>query len=542
MADSMDVNDSLDAPITGVTVFRDGARVTRSGQGIIPAGLAPLVLARLPVAADPESVRVAVRGQDVALLEVEANLRHGVDPVRAETARLRAEAERSADAVQALEDEDAAEQARLGFAAHLSEAAAVAMARAVSFGRAGQDDLARMGDFLTSSTAAGLERRRDISARRRAAARELEAAEQRLAVAEKRGGSPQYVEVAATVEAAAEARAEIELSYHVKGASWRPLYDLSLTGERLAASYLAEVTQRTGEDWPAVRLVLSTSRRGEHRALPELQPWYIRRREPEPRRGLVGFASRMAASSGAPGEAAGVPLAAQGLVATRGTQPAAPLTAEVAESGVSQVYSVARPLAVPADGNPHKTAIAQLELDANLDYLAVPVLAPEAYLRATVINTSGLLLLSGNARIYRDGQFAGDTSLETVAPGEEFELQLGVDDQIRIERKLRRRATSKAVIGAGRTVDVGYETTVRNHRPVTAKISVHDHIPVSTDAEIKVRLREATPRPVGQTDLGELTWELALDAGQAATITHRFTVEHSGEAAIVGLQAGAIER
>src|SRR5690349_6914848 len=72
MADSMDVNDSLDAPITGVTVFRDGARVTRSGQGIIPAGLAPLVLARLPVAADPESVRVAVRGQDVALLEVEA--------------------------------------------------------------------------------------------------------------------------------------------------------------------------------------------------------------------------------------------------------------------------------------------------------------------------------------------------------------------------------------------------------------------------------------------------------------------------------------
>jgi hypothetical protein len=46
MADSNVVDGSLlDAPITGVIVFRDGARVTRSGQAVIPAGLAPLVLA-----------------------------------------------------------------------------------------------------------------------------------------------------------------------------------------------------------------------------------------------------------------------------------------------------------------------------------------------------------------------------------------------------------------------------------------------------------------------------------------------------------------
>ena len=105
----------LAAPIAGVTVFRDGARITRSGEAAIPAGLSPVVLAHLPVSADPESVRVGVRGNDVALLEVEANLRHGVDPVRAETARLREEAERCRDAVKALEDQDTSEQARLGF-------------------------------------------------------------------------------------------------------------------------------------------------------------------------------------------------------------------------------------------------------------------------------------------------------------------------------------------------------------------------------------------------------------------------------------------
>jgi uncharacterized protein (TIGR02231 family) len=208
---------------------------------------------------------------------------------------------------------------------------------------------------------------------------------------------------------------------------------------------------------------------------------------------------------------------------------------ESGELGSGLAYRVQRPLAVPADGEPHKTTVARFTLDAALDHLAVPVLAPEAYLRATVTNTSSVLLLPGPARVFHGSQFAGETSLEIVAAGEEFELQLGVDDQIRVERRLRRRGTSKAVIGGARTVDVGYEITVENHRPDEARISVHDHVPVSTDGDIKVRLREASPSPAKQDDLGELTWELVLDSGQAATIRHRFTVEHPAQVTISGL-------
>jgi len=525
----------LDAPITAVTVFRDGARITRSGQVTLSPGLWPVLMPNLPVSADPESVRVAVRGADVALLEVEANLRHGVDPLRAEIVRLRSEAENWRDAVQALDDEDAAEQAGLSFAGHLSEAAANAMARAVSYGRAGHDDLSQMAGFLSASTVSALQRRREISGRRRVAQRELEAAEQRLADAERKAGVDRFVEVRASVEAAAQTEAEIELSYQVKGASWQPLYDLGLTGERLTASYLAEVTQRTGEDWPTVRLVLSTARPGLHRGLPELQPWYINRRAPAQPPQAMRLSRGMQPTGGPDDGTSDVTLAAHGFASAARQAQAAPMTAEVGESGVNQVYEVARPLAVPADGNPHKTTIAQFDLDADIDYLAVPVMAPEAYLRATVTNSSPLMLLPGQARVFRDGQFAGETSLETIAPGEEFELQLGVDDQIRIERKLHRRATSKAVIGGTRTVDIGYETTVRNHRPAAARISVRDHIPVSADGVIKVRLREASPSPAQQTDLGELTWELTLEAGQSATIRHRFTVEHPAQVSIAGL-------
>jgi Domain of unknown function (DUF4139) len=58
---------------------------------------------------------------------------------------------------------------------------------------------------------------------------------------------------------------------------------------------------------------------------------------------------------------------------------------------------------------------------------------------------------------------------------------------------------------------------------------------VSTDGDIKVRLREASPDPAEQNDLGELVWELALDPGQAATIRYRFTVEHPAQVAVAGL-------
>jgi Domain of unknown function (DUF4139) len=104
-----------------------------------------------------------------------------------------------------------------------------------------------------------------------------------------------------------------------------------------------------------------------------------------------------------------------------------------------------------------------------------------------------------------------------------------------VQRELRRRGAGKAVLGSTRTIDVGYEITVENHRTSKARISVHDHVPLSTDGDIKVRLREVSPDPAEYSDLGEMTWDLTLDSGQSATIRHRFTVEHPGQVTVTGL-------
>jgi len=531
----------IEAPITGVTVFRDGARVVRTGRVTVPPGLRPLLIASLPESTDPASVRVAARGDGLGLLNVEVRRQVGTEPRRVSLAELRADVEHWRDTVRELDDEDAAEQAGLGFLGHLTEAAATSLARAVSTGRAGYDELIRMAGHLSASTANVLSMRRDIAARKRSAQRELEAAVERLSAAEQVGRPVVFIEVSALLEARDATEAEIELSYHTSGASWRPLYDLVLDGEKLTVSYLAEITQRTGEDWPEVTLALSTTRRGQQQTLPELSPWYIGRPvPPRPRRrpeshGMAYAAAGAPGASGADyptGEQPAVPMAMGPAAMPAAKVLAADVSAE--ESGAGLVYTVARPLAVPGDGGPHKTLVASFEADAALDYVTVPVLAAEAYLRATVTNGS-LLLLPGQARIFHRAQFTGETYLEVVAPGEEFEVQLGVDDQVKVERKLTRRATSKAMLGGTRTIDIGYEITVQNHRDRQATVTVHDHIPVSTDGDIKVRTRDTAPPPTETTDLGELTWNLSLAPGKSAVIAHRFTVEHPAQATVAGL-------
>ncbi len=237
--------------------------------------------------------------------------------------------------------------------------------------------------------------------------------------------------------------------------------------------------------------------------------------------------------------AVGEPPEPEGAMAAAGMAPQAlqaqVMAGEPGETGAGLAYRVQRPLAVPADGGPHKTTVARFEAAPRRDHPGGPAPAPAAYRRQPRPHDSPRRLLPGPARVFHESQFVGETALETVASGEEFELQLGVDDQIRVERKLSRRSTSKAVIGGTRTIDIAYEITVENHRQSQSRVSVHDHIPLSTDGEIRVRLREASPSPAAQDDLGELTWDLSLDAGKAAAIRYRFTVEHPAQVTVTGI-------
>jgi hypothetical protein len=79
---------TIDTTITGVTVFRDGARIERRGTATLDPGRQQVLIGGLPASLDPSSVRVVADGEGLSLLEIEVQRRYRTDPLRDDAARL----------------------------------------------------------------------------------------------------------------------------------------------------------------------------------------------------------------------------------------------------------------------------------------------------------------------------------------------------------------------------------------------------------------------------------------------------------------------
>jgi uncharacterized protein (TIGR02231 family) len=331
----------------------------------------------------------------------------------------------------------------------------------------------------------------------------------------------------------------VALTYAVSDAGWQPLYDVRLVeeGERrvLEVGYLAQVTQRAGEDWAAVALTLSTARPALAETLPELDPWYVGPVEalrPPPAPAAMsaeGGLARMALAAAPMMEAAMAGVAAPEVLE------AAVAMAAVDSSGAAVTYQVPGTATIPADGAPHKVTVARFELAPELDYVTAPKLVETAYRRAKVTNASPYTLLPGTANLFAGDEFIGATELELVAPQGEIELYLGADDRVKVERELKRREVDKRLIGDRRRLSYGYEVTLENLLPAAARVMLHDQIPVSRHEDIKVKLEFAEPKPTEQTELNLLNWELTLAAGESRTVRFDFTVEYPRTMSLMGL-------
>ncbi|ATL49617.1 hypothetical protein COR50_21915 [Chitinophaga caeni] len=68
----------------------------------------------------------------------------------------------------------------------------------------------------------------------------------------------------------------ITLKYFVKNAHWYPTYDLKVNSlsQPIDLIYRANVHQLTGEDWNGVKLHLSTTNPDDNNNIPKLDPWY----------------------------------------------------------------------------------------------------------------------------------------------------------------------------------------------------------------------------------------------------------------------------
>jgi uncharacterized protein (TIGR02231 family) len=254
----------------------------------------------------------------------------------------------------------------------------------------------------------------------------------------------------------------------------------------------------------------------------------------------------MRAKGGALSEADGVMLQSVPMTAAYAAAPVEEVevehaAAEVERSGTAQLFRLPGQIDVPSDGAPHTLGIGAYDLPARLDYVAEPVVAAGAHLRAMATNGSGRVLLPGELHVFQVGvagdEYVGRTHLELTPENAELPLYLGVDDNMAVKRELIQRDTDKgSLLQRGiRKATLGYRVTLTNHTGAAQRVVLKDRLPVPHNERIKLTNVEIHPQPTSRTGLEQLTWDLQLAPNEERRIEWRFVVESPTDAEVVGL-------
>ncbi len=535
----------VSSQITDVTVFSDRAQVTRSAEVQLEPGINKLVFEDLPEAIDSRSIQVEGAGAAT------------VFDVRFKTEHFKEVPEEAwkefYDRRDELREQQALlEQKRKRFVeakAFLRQISSKVTHKAEKEGELALDPgswesmlalyTAKNEEYDEGVRVTGLE------------LKELEKALKKVEAEIREAGADtrkkrRVVEV--DVETEKSGKTRVYLSYLVAGPRWLPTYDIRVdTASRsMQVNYFALVAQNTGEDWGSVALKLSTANPGLGGQHPELDPWRIRIRQPVPK-SLSASSVRMPEVTGLKGGLAMRNLFESDTEDFWGDAVAEPAPAlrkrmtTAALKGASVVFAVPGRSAIGSDNVEHRVAVASADLPATFRYSAIPKLAPHAYLKAKATNSGAHPFLAGKANVFLDGSFVAVSSLELIAPDEEFWVFLGADESMKIEHKLIKKYQSReGLVGKVARHEYEYLMSVKNTHAVAEEIIVWDQLPISGSEGLKVKLLE--PKYSKDTDSlkiddeKRISWMRTLNAGEEWAIPFRFHVEAPKGMKIDGLE------
>jgi uncharacterized protein (TIGR02231 family) len=335
---------------------------------------------------------------------------------------------------------------------------------------------------------------------------------------------------------------ELEVSYFVQKVSWTPLYDLRFyaTREKINLSYLAEIKQSTGEDWQGVKLTLSTAKPGAGTTPPKVTPWYIDvQNSAHPGRRTSSFSEPVNLPSRAVAAAmpfAGTSPSADALMNSGFDYTFAPVTPpEPSKTGSSVTYAVSGTSHIPSNGLPYKVTIFTEDYPCQADYLSVPRQVNGAYLQATLKNPlTGVTLLPGKVSIFLENTFVGTTELGNIVPSQEFKLNLGIYEGIKIQRDLVERQVEHNRVENQRRTTYAYRLVITNLQECEIKLQVIEQLPISRHEQVQVRLALANP-DAESGEMGMLRWLLTVPPLSKQEVYYQFAIEHPHEFTVVGL-------
>jgi uncharacterized protein (TIGR02231 family) len=518
-----------------VTVYPDGASVTRVIALDLPAGDTSAVVNDFPLGLDTSSLRVeGEAGTKLTIGAIDARPPRAAPPVNMPEIDKRIETFRDERAD--LDGAIAAATARRKFAERFADASPAGLgdkgeARPLAEWRAAFAAVAE--EVAASETAV-----RDAERKQRDIDREIARLEQDRTIK-----PSDKLEVRVDLSAEAATKATLRVTYSVRKARWTPLYDARLdtgTRDRKPALELvrrAEITQTTGEDWSNVALSVSTVRTARGGKAPDLNPLIVRYPQalpaPAPAMAYAPDNKTRAVRSAAE------PAAAPSMAAQRAEEQQA--AAEI--GGFQVMFRIPGRVSIGTSEGAKSLRVSTANIAPDLVIRSVPVVDPTAYLEASFKQNEEAPLLPGRVAIYRDGIFVGRIQMAAASKDETVRLGFGADDQVKIERTVvkRNEGTAGLIVTTSKTDERAYRTTVRNGHDFPVKIAIEDQLPVSETEDIQVEMLSSTTPPTTtnvRDRRGVLGWSFDAKPGEVREIAFAWRVSWPKDKGAVVLPSG----
>ena len=155
----------------------------------------------------------------------------------------------------------------------------------------------------------------------------------------------------------------------------------------------------------------------------------------------------------------------------------------------------------------------------------MPKLDKQAFLTARLTGWEDYNLLDGQANLYFEGTYLGQTLLNTSAAEDTLQISLGRDKSIVVTRTKLKDLSKRTFLGDKKTASRAFEISIRNNKKQAINIIVEDQMPVSTQKEIEVDKQEYKEASLNETT-GKLTWTLQIPAATDKKLGFKYAVKY----------------
>jgi hypothetical protein len=258
--------------VVAVTVYQGQAMVTRDVS--VPEGEGTLELVVTPLPPQTVDNSLYTEGADgLRVLSTRFRTRAVKDDTRQDVRAREEQIKKLAADAERFQKEIAVHEQDLQYLQKLEGFTGVSLAQLTKAGRLDSEAILSISRFIMESRGARSKAETDLRQRLQANIEAAEFAKKQLA--ELSAGPGQLERDAViVVQKSRPAASTVRLGYLTGAANWTPQYRLrgGTDNAPVRLEYLAAVVQQSGEDWPDVRVVLSTARPSLDAAPPDLLP------------------------------------------------------------------------------------------------------------------------------------------------------------------------------------------------------------------------------------------------------------------------------